>query len=74
MSYNNGNDANATRCRSCGARLMEGDGYYEKDGKPYCEDCLEGAGLADLVRISETEVETLLSSIGLRHAYLELGW
>jgi hypothetical protein len=53
---------------------MEGDGYYEKDGNPYCEDCLEGASLEDLVRISEIETEVLLSSIGLRHAYLESGW
>ena len=74
MSYNSGNDGSAERCRCCGAMLMEGDGYYEKDGKPNCEDCLEGASLEDLVRISEIDAEALLSSIGLRHAYLESGW
>ena len=73
--FSEGCDSEFTvKCGYCGRILIGGEGYYQKDGKPYCEDCLEGASLADLVRISETEVETLLSSIGLRHAYLELGW
>ncbi len=82
MSYNSQNQGFKTadwgersseteHCRCCGAPLSEGDGCYEKDGKPYCEDCLEAASLDDLVRISEVEAEELLFSIGIRHTYIE---
>ena len=59
------------RCRSCGAWLSAGDGYYEKDGKPYCEDCVGGATLSDLVRICEAEEDELTEAVGLRHGYVE---
>ncbi len=58
-------------CRSCGGRLNVGDGYYEKDGKPYCEDCVEAATLSDLVRICEAEEVELAEAIGLSHGYIE---
>lgn len=30
-------------CESCGAEIREGDTYYNLDGVPYCEECIEAA-------------------------------
>jgi len=58
------------KCRSCGRILMGGEGYYQTDGKPYCEDCVESADLEDLIRICETSAHTIYCLIGLSHRYL----
>ena len=55
------------KCQYCGRILMGGEGYYQRDGKPYCEDCVESADLEDLIRICETDVDELYRSVGLTH-------
>lgn len=56
----------AVRCRSCGARLGDGEPYYLTNGKPYCAECVEAADIEELVRICETETEELYLKLGLR--------
>lgn len=29
-----------TECIHCGEKIYEGDGYYNVDGEPWCEDCI----------------------------------
>ena len=58
------------KCCSCGQILMGGEGYYQADGKPYCEECVESADLEDLVRICETNMESIYRSIGLSHQFV----
>ena len=55
------------KCQYCGRILMGGEGYYQRDGKPYCEECVESADLEDLIRICETDVDELYRSVGLTH-------
>ena len=50
--------------------LTGGEGYYQRDGKPYCEECVESADLAELIRICETDTDELYRSMGLCHAYV----
>lgn len=28
-------------CVNCDRKIFEGDDYYELDGEPWCEDCIE---------------------------------
>ncbi len=58
------------KCGYCGRILIGGEGYYQKDGKPYCEDCVESADLEDLIRICETDSHELFRSVGLTHDYV----
>ncbi|MBR7099353.1 MAG: hypothetical protein IKC59_08060 [Clostridia bacterium] len=58
-------------CTDCRRILMDGEGYYQKDGKPYCEHCVESADLDDLIRICETNVDELYRAIGLAHGYVD---
>ena len=57
-------------CQYCGRILMGGEGYYQQNGKPYCEECVEGADLEDLIRICETDTDELYRSVGLRHGFV----
>ena len=57
-------------CQYCGRILMGGEGYYQRNGKPYCEECVESADLEDLIRICETDTYDLYQSIGLRHNFV----
>jgi len=58
------------KCQSCGRILTGGEGYYQTDGKPYCEECVESADLEDLVRICETTAQTIYCLIGLSHRFV----
>ncbi len=58
------------QCKHCGRILIGGEGYYRKDGKPYCEECVESADLEDLIRICETDSHELFRSVGLTHDYV----
>ena len=58
------------KCRSCGKILVGGEGYYQSDGEPHCEDCVESADLEDLVRICETSTENIYRLIGLSHQFV----
>ena len=60
----------AVECQACGRMLTGGEGYYQRDGKPYCEECVESADLAELIRICETDTDELYRSMGLCHAYV----
>ena len=63
-------DEFTVKCHSCGQILVGGEGFYQADGKPYCEECVESADLQDLIRICETEADELYRSIGLRHGFV----
>ena len=65
-----GNCEFTVRCQFCGRILIGGEGYYERDGKPYCEDCVESADLEDLIRICETDTDELYRSVGLSHGFV----
>lgn len=58
------------KCQACGRILMCGEGYYQRDGKPYCEECVESADLEELIRICETDTQELYRSVGLTHEYV----
>ena len=32
--------ASVTECICCGEKIYSGDGYYDVDGEPWCEDCM----------------------------------
>ena len=64
------NNEFSIKCRSCGQILMGGEGYYQTDGKPYCEECVESADLEDLVRICETSTQSIYRLIGLSHQFV----
>ena len=49
---------------------MGGEGYYQQNGKPYCEECVESADLEDLIRICETDSDELYRSVGLQHGFV----
>ena len=69
--FSEGCDSEFTvKCGYCGRILIGGEGYYQKDGKPYCEDCVESADLEDLIRICETDSHELFRSVGLTHDYV----
>ena len=69
--FSKGCDSEFTvKCGYCGRILIGGEGYYQKDGKPYCEDCVESADLEDLIRICETDSNELFRSVGLTHDYV----
>lgn len=53
------------RCRRCGGVLRKGSEAYEKNGNPYCGDCIAQMDLESLLRICEMEKESLLKQIGL---------
>ena len=57
-------------CQYCGKILMGGEGYYQQNGKPYCEECVESADLEDLIRICETDSDELYRSVGLQHGFV----
>lgn len=57
-------------CQYCGKALTGGEGCYRRNGKPYCEECVESADLEDLIRICETDTDELYRSMGLSHAYV----
>lgn len=57
-------------CRYCGKILIGGEGYYQQNGKPYCEECVESADLEDLIRICETDSDELYRSVGLQHGFV----
>ena len=63
----------AKRCRACGMMLMEGDGYFRVNGKPYCEECMTEAKAEDLVRIFEIEPDELWARLGTRHCVFGSG-
>lgn len=63
----NDRSARILRCASCGKALRRGDGFYQKNGFPYCEDCLELADTDTLVRICETQKQTWLEQMGFAH-------
>ena len=65
----NSEDFSAT-CQYCGKTLMGGEGCYRRDGKPYCEECVESADLEDLIRICETDTDELYRTVGLSHEYV----
>ena len=65
-----GGEKFVTRCYECGNRIHIGEGCYQANGKPYCEECVESADLQDLIRICETEADELYRSIGLRHGFI----
>ena len=55
------------RCLLCGA-LVEGEqGYYERDGFPYCESCMEVIDTDLLIRICETDRKNWLKSMGFSY-------
>ena len=58
-------------CFDCGRVLMGGEGYYQKDGKPYCEHCVESADLEDLIRICETDADEIYRAVGLAHVFVD---
>ena len=57
-------------CQYCGKILIGGEGYYQQNGKPYCEECVENADLEDLIRICETDTDELYRAVGLRHGFV----
>ncbi len=63
-------DEFTVKCASCGQILIGGEGFYQVDGKPYCEECVESADLEDLVRICETNLQTIYRMIGLSHQFV----
>ena len=54
-------------CVECGERIHAGLGYYQTNGFPYCEDCLELADTDTLVRICEMKKQTWLEQMGFAH-------
>lgn len=58
-------------CTSCGELLRNGDGYYQKDGFPYCESCLDFADLETLIRICELDKREWLEGMGFVHKTVE---
>lgn len=60
----------SVKCQDCGRILIGGEGYYQRDGKPYCEDCVESADLEDFIRICETDKEELYRAVGLTHKFV----
>ncbi len=60
-----------TRCASCGEPLSVGDGFYRKNGFPYCESCLDFADAETLVRICELSKREWLTQMGFEHETAE---
>ena len=52
------------RCLLCGELVGVDDGYYQKDGFPYCKACMEVIDTDLLIRICETDRQTWLESMG----------
>lgn len=59
------------RCASCGEELSVGDGFYRKNGFPYCESCLDFADTETLIRICETNKREWLRQMGFTHETAE---
>lgn len=51
-------------CATCGAELDAERGYYERDGFPYCRECIEYAEIETLIRICETNKREWLEKLG----------
>ena len=62
---------NSVYCTSCGEILSKGDGFYQKNGFPYCESCLDFADAETLIRICETSKREWLKSMGFTHQTME---
>ena len=57
------------RCLLCGELIPLGEGYYQKNGFPYCKFCMEAIDTDLLIRICETDRQKWLESMGF--LYLE---
>lgn len=55
------------RCLLCGELIDASEGYYEKDGFPYCKCCLEVIDTDLLIRICETNRKKWLESMGFSY-------
>ena len=56
------------RCLLCGALVGGDDGYYQKDGFPYCKPCMEVIDTDLLIRICETDRKNWLESMGFSYS------
>lgn len=54
----------ATVCMLCGEQLPKTAAFYEKNGFPYCEECLLFSGAETIVRICEKTPEKWLTAQG----------
>jgi len=57
------------RCLLCGELIALEDGFYERDGFPYCKPCMEVIDTDLLIRICETDRKNWLESMGF--SYME---
>ena len=55
------------RCLLCGELIEASDGYYERDGFPYCKFCMEVIDTDLLIRICETNRKKWLESMGFSY-------
>ncbi len=52
------------QCVRCGELLAAGEGYFCINGFPYCEFCIDGLGVEELVRICEIPKRKWLEQMG----------
>ena len=55
------------RCLLCGELVEASNGYYLKDGFPYCKPCMEVIDTDLLIRICETNRKNWLKSMGFSY-------
>ena len=51
-------------CRLCGERIEEGAFFYQRNGFPYCEACMDVIDTDQLVRICELSRQEWLEKMG----------
>ena len=51
-------------CAVCGSDLREGERAYERDGIPYCRNCLLDAPGSELIRICEKGETAFFRGLG----------
>ena len=52
------------RCLLCGEEISLQKGFYERDGFPYCNFCMEVIDTDSLIRICETNRQKWLENMG----------
>lgn len=56
--------AGRPRCLLCGEKIESGALYYQRNGFPYCFDCMEVIDTDSLIRICESERKEWLQNMG----------
>lgn len=64
-------EQDTVHCASCGEPIDQENGFYQKDGFPYCESCLDFADTETLIRICETSKREWLKHMGFTHKKAE---